>query len=298
MASNSNDNNKLVELGGSNYKVADNYPNIINWTVKDDLGRKYGNVNELLFHPASKKVRYMVLDLDGNEFDFTPKKVLIPIGKATLHEKDDDVILPELVPNRVGTLPSYEKHQEINPSTEKEIRQHLTSPSPTSTKEHHDDSFYEHEDFDENRFYKNRQAGTMSASIPILEEKLDIEKKEEETGRTYIYKTIVENDIEEKIYLKEEHVEVNRKPVDRAATDQDLQTFEEGEMEIKETKEIPVVNKEARVVEEIEIKKTTSNDEHTIYDSIRKTKIDIDDHNPNSPTSNENLGDIEDPNRK
>src|SRR5687768_1026479 len=93
---NYNDNSRLQELGGSNFKIAEGEPNIKGWTVKDAQGRTIGEVDELLFDPQTRKVRYLVLDLEGNVFDLEPRDVLVPIGLAELHESDDDVLLPNV----------------------------------------------------------------------------------------------------------------------------------------------------------------------------------------------------------
>ncbi|HUQ96428.1 MAG TPA: DUF2382 domain-containing protein, partial [Chitinophagaceae bacterium] len=70
-----------------------------------------------------------------------------------------------------------------------------------------------------------------------------------------------------------EKVDVERTPVDRAANEGDLR---EDEIEIRERAEVPVVNKEARVVEEISLNKEVTEREETIRDTVRDTEVDID----------------------
>ena len=65
-------------------------------------------------------------------------------------------------------------------------------------------------------------------------------------------------------------------PVDSVTSAPALELFKEGEIELTEHKEVPVVKKEARVVEEIELKKVVENREETVHDSVRETKVDID----------------------
>src|SRR5687768_5121282 len=89
-----NKNSRLQELGGSDYKIVKGQPNIKGWDVKDENGRKIGEVDELIFDVQSQKVRYIVVDLEGNVFDLETRDVLIPIGIAQLHDDDDDVIIP------------------------------------------------------------------------------------------------------------------------------------------------------------------------------------------------------------
>jgi len=283
MATNEN-KNRLVELGGSDYKIKDGQPNIKGWPVKDNTGQKFGKVDELIFNPSSKKVRYIVVNLKDNDFNLDSRKVLVPIGKANLHENDDDVILPGVRAEQLRGLPDY-KEGEITPSTESTVRNHFSgagSAQASTSHTEHDDKFYEHEDFDEDRFYGKRRSSSdspSSKSIPIIEENLNIDKKEEETGGARIKTSMEEKPVEKNVNLKEEHVDVNRKSADRPATEEDLKHFEEGEKEFKEHKEVPVVNKEARVKEEVNIKKTVSEDEKTIKDKVKKTEVDIDEKN-------------------
>jgi len=79
----------LVELGGSDFKIVDGEPNIKGWQVKNTAGDLIGIVHELLFDPQLRKVRYLVVDLDGNTIGIQEnKKVLIPIGIAELYNRD------------------------------------------------------------------------------------------------------------------------------------------------------------------------------------------------------------------
>jgi len=83
-------NNHLVKLSDSDYEIVDGEPDIEGWDVKNELGQKIGDVHDLLFDPQSRKVRYIIVDLDDNELGLdTDKKVLIPIGIAELHESDE-----------------------------------------------------------------------------------------------------------------------------------------------------------------------------------------------------------------
>ncbi len=86
---------------------------------------------------------------------------------------------------------------------------------------------------------------------------------------------IVERPVEEHLRLREEHVSVDRKPVDRPATEADFKNFKEGEAEMTEHAEKPVVNKEARVVEEVNLKKETRERDQTIKDRVRETDVDV-----------------------
>jgi uncharacterized protein (TIGR02271 family) len=113
------------------------------------------------------------------------------------------------------------------------------------------------------------------ATIPIIEEQLNVGKKEVETGRTRLRSRIIERPVEESLRLREEHVHVERNTVDRPATEADLSSFKEGEIELTEHAEVPVVAKEARVVEEVRVGKDVEEREETITGTVRKTEVDV-----------------------
>lgn len=112
-------------------------------------------------------------------------------------------------------------------------------------------------------------------SIPVIEEKMEVGKRSVETGGVRLRSRIIERPVEETLRLREEHVNVERHPVDRPATDADLRNFKEGETTLTEHAEEPVVNKEARVVEEVNLNKETKDRERTVRDSVRKTEVDV-----------------------
>ena len=111
--------------------------------------------------------------------------------------------------------------------------------------------------------------------IPVVEENLEVGKRTVETGGVRIRSRIIEKPVEENLRLREEKVTVERKPVDRNATASDLNTFEDKEIELTERKEVPVVNKEARVTEEITVNKESEVRNETVRDTLKKTEVDV-----------------------
>ncbi|MCK9620275.1 MAG: YsnF/AvaK domain-containing protein [Methylobacter sp.] len=119
------------------------------------------------------------------------------------------------------------------------------------------------------------ESGREETTIPIIEEQLNVGKKEVERGRAKLRSRIVERPVEESLRLREEHVHVERMPVDRPATEADLASFKEGEVELTEHTEIPVVSKESRVVEEVRVGKEVKERKETVRDTVRKTEVDV-----------------------
>ncbi|WP_231862219.1 DUF2382 domain-containing protein [Rufibacter sp. DG15C] len=290
-----NPKSNLQELGGSDYEIVDDQPNIKGWTVKNQQGQTIGEVEELIFDVNARKVRYMVVDLEGSMLDLEPRDVLVPIGMAQLHESDDDVILPSVTVEQFRALPTYEKGhfgREIEDSVKNVFEglgaaaagaaaavsgaAHKAADAVTGDNDR-DDDYYKNDMYSDQAFKQRRPTGTEGKkSIPIIEENLEVGKREVETGGVHVSSRIVEQPVEEHVRLREERVVVERTPVDRPATDADINSFKEGEISMTERAEVPVVNKEARVVEEVSLEKDVEEREETIRDTVRSTEVDVD----------------------
>ncbi|KUG08329.1 YsnF/AvaK domain-containing protein [Solirubrum puertoriconensis] len=131
-------------------------------------------------------------------------------------------------------------------------------------------------------------------SIPIIEENLQVGKREVETGAMRLRSRIVERPVEEHLRLRQEHAWIERNPVNRPASEADIQNFKEGEMEITERAEVPIVNKEARVVEEVRLGKEVEEREETIRDTVRRTDVDVERLNSDDPMRQRRMSSDED----
>jgi stress response protein YsnF len=131
------------------------------------------------------------------------------------------------------------------------------------------------QDYDSERRNMLGADGVTDQSIPVIEENINIAKQEEERGGIRLRSRIVERPVEENLRLRQERVNVERVPVDRPATDRDFETFREGEVEMSETAEVPIVNKEARVVEEVRLSKEVEERDEVVRDTVRKTDVEV-----------------------
>jgi uncharacterized protein (TIGR02271 family) len=130
---------------------------------------------------------------------------------------------------------------------------------------------------------ENRTSTTASATqvggeqvIPIVEEQIRVGKRDVERGRVRVRSYVVETPVSEQVSLREEHVEVQRRAVNRPLTDAD-DAFREQTIEATEHREEAVVSKEARVVEEVSIRKDAEEHVETVQDTVRRQEVEIDD---------------------
>jgi uncharacterized protein (TIGR02271 family) len=114
-------------------------------------------------------------------------------------------------------------------------------------------------------------------SIPIVEESLRIGKREVDRGGVRVRSYVVETPVSEQVNLREENVSVERRRVDQPLSAADGDAFRERTIEMTETAEEAVIAKDARVVEEVVVRKDVDNHTETVNDTVRRTEVDIDD---------------------
>jgi len=132
------------------------------------------------------------------------------------------------------------------------------------------------------------QEGDMN--IPIVEEEVNVGKRQVEQGGVRIHTRVEEQPVEQQVTLRNEEVHVERRPVNRAADASDINAFKEGTFEVSETSEEAVVQKQARVVEEVVVKKDATEHTETVRDTVRKTKVDVEQTGGNTRTGNTQTG--------
>jgi uncharacterized protein (TIGR02271 family) len=114
-----------------------------------------------------------------------------------------------------------------------------------------------------------------AVTLPVVEEELQVGKRQVARGGVRVFSEVSERPVEEQVHLREEHVDVQRRPVDRRVPADDPDLFREGTFEVTERAEEAVVGKEARVVEEVVVGKTTSEHTETVRDTVRRTDVDV-----------------------
>lgn len=110
-------------------------------------------------------------------------------------------------------------------------------------------------------------------AIPVVEEQIQVGKRNVQRGGVRVYSRVVEQPVEENIRLREERVNVDRRPVSREATEADLRPGQDRVIEVKEYAEEPVVAKQARVVEEVRVGKEATERTETVRDKVRHTEV-------------------------
>ena len=127
-------------------------------------------------------------------------------------------------------------------------------------------------------------------TIPVVEERIRIGKRDNSHGRVRVRAYTVEEPVSESVDLREDRVEIERRPVDRAVTGAEA-AFQDRALEAEEYREEAVVQKEARVVEEIGLRKTSETHRETVSDTVRRTEVEIDDERDTLDAAHRNRDD-------
>lgn len=112
-------------------------------------------------------------------------------------------------------------------------------------------------------------------AIKVIEERLRVGKREVVKGAVRVRSYVVERPVEQQVHLHEEHLEVERRPVNRAVNAADDALFRERVVEAQAAGEETVVGKEAHIVEEVSLHKEATDRVETVRDTVRKTELEV-----------------------
>jgi uncharacterized protein (TIGR02271 family) len=110
--------------------------------------------------------------------------------------------------------------------------------------------------------------------VPLAEERLRVGKRDVEHGRVKVRSYIIEEPVSENVTLRQERVSLERRPVEEP-TVSGSDPFKERTVEITEHAEEAVVSKDARIREELVLRKDADQRTETISDTVRRTEVEV-----------------------
>jgi uncharacterized protein (TIGR02271 family) len=130
--------------------------------------------------------------------------------------------------------------------------------------------------------WSGRDTGTLEPTsdteevIPVAEEELRVGKRDVSHGKVRVRSYIVEEPVSEDVNLRDERVRVERRPADRPLSG-DERLFQDRTIDVEERGEEAVVDKSARVKEEVAVKKDVERRTEHVSDTVRRTEVEIED---------------------
>ena len=118
-------------------------------------------------------------------------------------------------------------------------------------------------------------ASSSEEVIPLTEENIEVGKRTVDRGTTRIRRYVVERPIEREVTLHGERVTIERRrPMDATVAGN---AFEERTVEVRETEEVPVVEKTTHVAEEVAVRKEETERVEIVRDTVRREEVEITD---------------------
>jgi stress response protein YsnF len=128
----------------------------------------------------------------------------------------------------------------------------------------------------------------VEQTVPVAEERLRVGRRDVNLGRVRVRSYVREEPVTTDVELQRERVEVERWEVDRPVEPGES-AFEERVIEAEEHTEEPVITKEARIVEEVGLRRERESRTETVNDTVRRTEVDVEDERtPERPRSDRN----------
>ena len=115
-----------------------------------------------------------------------------------------------------------------------------------------------------------------------MEEQLKVGKRLASEGRVRVRSYVVNTPVQEQVRLRDENVQVERRPADRPVRATET-AFEDRVIEAEAKREEPVVSKQARVKEEVTLRKQPEERTETVSDTIRRTEVKVEDERARPP---------------
>ena len=110
--------------------------------------------------------------------------------------------------------------------------------------------------------------------VRLAEEQLSVGKRQVQAGITRVRRFMVEKPVEASVSVHEERAEVMRSAISDASQIKDID-WSDRTIEVTETVERPVVNKTVRVVEEVIVRRKSSDHVETVHDTVRRQELEV-----------------------
>ena len=236
------------------YQLAEGEPDVRGWKVFDANCKSLGSIDNLILDTDVNEIRYLSVTGDGS-------KRMVPVGMVDIDSSDQQVLLKsnaqfETMPTDTG-----------EPFTAERERQYYSTFIPES--ESRDMS------------YKRPEFKHESDHLTLIEERLRVGKRQDKIGEAVARKRIEEHPVEEQVQLRREHVEIERRAVNKPLSQTDFASFkgnafQEGqEIHVPLMGEEAVVSKEPFVKEEIILRKREDVRTETVRDNVREEVVEF-----------------------
>lgn len=277
-------------------KIADLYPNykeeifggedIKSFSVYDHTDDKIGSVYDIIVDETGK-FRYLVIDTGFWVFG---KKVLLPVGRASIDYAQERIYARDLTKEQVENLPQYDDNMTIDYDYEERVRTvyrgvEYDNSNPAYTNANatagYDSSVYNRDTYSHDRepnLYHHAEVETDGRqSLKLYEERLVAHKERLLAGTVKIGKKVETETASVSVPVEKERVVIERTtPTSGTPVAPGEVAFGDTEVaRIEVYEETADVEKQAFVREEVKVHKEVEQDTVTARETIRREELDV-----------------------
>lgn len=267
------------------YKIADLYPNykedifagsdIKDFSVYSETDEKVGSVHDVIVD-GTGRFRYFVIDTG---FWIFGKKVLLPVGRATIDYAQERIYALGLKKDAADRLPEYDDDMIIDFDYEERVRTAYRTTSTTNLPAY-DSTNYSYDS--EPELYETNEKNHQN--LKLYEERLIASKDRFRTGAVTVGKRVETETAEVVVPIEKERVVIERTgSTQTEAVAPGTVNFKEGEVaRVEVYEESANIEKQAFVREEVSVRKEVQKDTVEAKEKLRREELEVDvDGNPN-----------------
>ena len=240
---------------------------------------KIGTVNDAVVDEQGA-FRYLIVDIG---FWIFGKKILLPVGKSRIDSTANRVYVVGITREQAENLPEYQEHTTLNYDYEEQVRGGYRTPSVESSATLGAPSGRTTPSPDSYTYADDADLYDVSAhedqTFKLYQERLVANKQRRKSGEVSISKHIETETARVAVPVEKERVVIERvtsqdtgKVVSAEATD-----FREGEVaHIDLYEEVPDIQKEAFLREEVRVQKVVDKETVEAQETIRREELDVD----------------------
>ncbi|MDJ0695885.1 DUF2382 domain-containing protein [Mastigocoleus sp. MO_188.B34] len=266
------------------YKIADLYPNykedifagddIKDFSVYSEADEKVGSIHDVIVD-GTGRFRYFIIDTGFWVFG---KKVLLPIGRATIDYNEKRVYAVGLRKDAADRLPEYNDDMVIDFDYEERVRAAYRNTGG-SVLPAYDSTNYSYDS--EPELYQTDEKNHQN--LKLYEERLVASKDRFRTGAVTIGKKVETETAEVVVPIEKERVIIERTASSETqAVAPGTVDFKEGEVaRVEVYEESANIEKQAFVREEVSVRKEVEKDSVEAKEKLRREELEVDvDGNP------------------
>ena len=260
------------------YKIVDFYPNyeeifagndIKNFSVYSENDEKIGSIDDVIVDETGY-FRYLVIDTG---FWIFGKKVLLPIGRASIDYSRQRVNTSGLSKEQAENLPEYNDDITIDFDYEERVRSTYRPPTQADLPSYNKENY--NYDYDQTLYQTNEQ---NHQNLKLYEERLVANKDRFRTGTVSVGKRIETETAQVSVPVEKDRIVIERKsPTEETVVATSNIDFHEGEVaRVELYEETANIEKQTFVREKVSVKKEVQHDSVQAKENLRREELDID----------------------